>query len=124
MSVVDSEIGAIFVPVSNVEAARDWYCRLLKREPIGDIEFGHLYVMPMRAGTALVLDSKDFHGPHDRKPAFHFNTADIQAAREHVLAVGARNVTEVSNGVFFNFQDPDGNLLMVADVPPAPKLEP
>ena len=29
--------------------------------------------------------------------------------------------SEITNGVFFNFRDPDGNLLMVADVPPAPK---
>jgi catechol 2,3-dioxygenase-like lactoylglutathione lyase family enzyme len=118
---VDREIGAVFVPVSNIERARDWYRAFLGLEPGGEILFGHLYVVPMREGSALVLDAQDFVGPHDRKPAFHFNTSDIQAAREHALSLGALEVGPVTDGIFFTFKDPDGNLLMVADVPPAEK---
>jgi predicted enzyme related to lactoylglutathione lyase len=78
-------------------------------------------VVPMAEGSGLVLDSKGFAGPHDKKPAFHFNTSDVHAAREQAMAAGASEVGPVTDGVFFTFKDPDGNLLMVADVPPAPR---
>ena len=119
---VSNEIGAVFVPVSDIVAARDWYCGLLAMEP-GGVLFGHLYVVPMRDGSGLVLDCKDFSGPHDRKPAFHFNAKDIPAAREHAVSSGAGEVSEITDGVFFTFKDPDGNLLMVANVPPAARSE-
>ncbi|MDB5542648.1 MAG: hypothetical protein JWQ89_4375 [Devosia sp.] len=120
-SAIGREIGTVFVPVRDIEAARDWYRGLLGLEPGGEILFGHLHVVPMRAGSGLVLDSRDFAGPHDNKPVFHFNTSDIHAARAQVLALGAQSVGPVTDGVFFTFKDPDGNLTMVADVPPAPR---
>jgi catechol 2,3-dioxygenase-like lactoylglutathione lyase family enzyme len=118
---IEREIGTVFVPVRDIEAARDWYRALLGHAPGGEILFGHLHVVPMQAGSGLVLDSKGFAGPHDRKPAFHFNTRDVAAAREHAIRLGAADVGPVTDGVFFTFKDPDGNLLMVADVPPAPR---
>lgn len=121
MAAIDREIGSVFVPVSDIERSRDWYRAFLGLEPGGEILFGHLHVLPMQAGSGLVLDSKGFTGPHDRKPAFHFNTRDIHAARQQAVAVGAQEVGPVTDGVFFTFKDPDGNLMMVADVPPAPR---
>jgi catechol 2,3-dioxygenase-like lactoylglutathione lyase family enzyme len=119
--VIERRIGAVFVPVSNIEAARDWYCRLLGVSEMDDIQFGHIFVVPMREDSALVLDSMDFSGPHDRKPLFHFKTDDIEASRRQVIEHGAREVGPISNRIFFTFKDPDGNLLMVANVPSAPK---
>lgn len=121
MTAIDREIGGVFVPVSDIEKARDWYRRFLGLEPGGETFFGHIHVVPMKAGSGLVLDSKGFAGPHDRKPAFHFNTDDIHAAREQALTAGAHEVGAVTDGAFFTFKDPDGNLMMVADVPPAPR---
>lgn len=119
---VRSDIGGVFVPVSNIEAARDWYCRLLGRSIDGDILFGHLYVLSMEGSTALVLDSKSFVGPHSNKPLFHFNADDLETARSHVVAMGAEHVSHLTDGAFFTFKDPDGNLLMVATVPPTPRF--
>ncbi len=117
---IENEIGAVFVPVRDVAAARDWYCKLLGLTP-GEVLFGHLYVVPMRDGSGLVLDSKNFAGPHTGKPIFHFNTRDVPAAHALCAALGVANLGPVTDGVFFTFADPDGNLLMVADVPPAPR---
>jgi catechol 2,3-dioxygenase-like lactoylglutathione lyase family enzyme len=119
--VIEREIGGVFVPVSDIERARDWYSALLGLAPGGEVFFGHIHVLPMTEGSGLVLDSKGFAGPHDKKPVFHFNTSDVHAARAHAVAFGASDVGEVTDGVFFTFKDPDGNLLMVADVPPAPR---
>lgn len=118
---IDREIGGVFLPVRDIEAARDWYCDLLGLEPDGPIEFGHIYVLRMRAGSGLVLDSNNFRGAHDSKPVFHFTTDDIHAAYDDFVARGVTVVEGVTDGVFFTFKDPDGNLLMVADVPLAPK---
>jgi catechol 2,3-dioxygenase-like lactoylglutathione lyase family enzyme len=120
MSAIENEIGAVFVPVSNIEAARDWYCRLLD-VPLPDIVFGHLCVIPMRDGSGLVLDSKDFAGPHNGTPIFHFNTDDLAAARAFAASLGVAGMGPAEGHPFFTFEDPDGNLLMVADVPPAPR---
>ena len=116
-------IGAVFVPVRDVEAARDWYCRLLSLPEGGETLFGHLYVVPMRDGSGLVLDSKDFRGPHDAKPIFHFNTGEVFEAHKHCADLKVDGLGPVTDGTFFTFKDPDGNLLMVADVPPAPRWE-
>lgn len=117
---IRNEIGAVFVPVRDVEAARDWYCGLLGL-PRGEVLFGHLYVLPMRDGSGLVLDSKGFTGPHDGKPLFHFNTDDVPAAHAQCAELGVDDLGPVTDGAFFTFKDPDGNLLMVANVPPAPR---
>lgn len=120
-SAIAREIGAVFISVSDIAAARDWYRRMLGLPAGGDILFGHLHILPMRDGSGLVLDSKGFSGPHAGKPAFHFNAGDIHLAREAALAAGALEVGEITDGVFFTLKDPDGNLLMVANVPPPPR---
>ncbi|WP_336623538.1 VOC family protein [Oceanobacillus profundus] len=51
------QIGTVFIPVSNIEKARDWYCDILGLKTDGEIQFGHLYVIPME-GTGIELDSK------------------------------------------------------------------
>ena len=114
---IERHIGSVFLPVSDIEAARDWYCRLLGLPEGGPILFGHLFVVPMATDSGLVLDSKDFVGPHDRKPVFHFMTRDVPAAYAKMVEMGIELVSSVVDGIFFNFKDPDGNLLMVANVP-------
>jgi len=111
---VAPEIGTVFVPVSDIAKARDWYCSLLGVPADGEILFGHLYVLPMK-GAGLVLDSKIF-APDAvfRVPAFHLNTSDIEAAHVH-LQRAASEVTEIRDGQWFNFRDPDGNLLMICE---------
>lgn len=121
---IESEVGGVFVPVSNVEAARDWYCQLLSRPAEGGLLFGHLFVLTMIGSTALLLDSKDFKGAHISKLIFHFNTHDLEGARGHALTVGAANVSPIVDHAFFTFNDPDGNLLMTAKVHPPPRFDP
>lgn len=112
-SPIQNRIGAVFVPVSDVEKARDWYSRILGLPADGEILFGHLYCPKMEGGTGLVLDSKGFSGPLDRGPAFHFNTDEIHAAYQFMKESGVELVGEIEHGHFFLFKDPDGNLLMV-----------
>lgn len=71
----------------------------------------------MAPGIGLVLDAKlrtsEGEVPVFRAPAFQFATDDIEAAYAYMREQGVEVVTEIMNGHFFNFRDPDGNLLMV-----------
>ncbi|PPA70439.1 VOC family protein [Jeotgalibacillus proteolyticus] len=114
MSIISTKAGAIFIPVSSIENAREWYCSLLGLEPEYEIIAGHLCCIPFdNNGLNLVLDSNIYDKDAVYKnPAFHFNTDDIQKAYQFLQDKNIEIVTEIENGHWFNFKDPDGNLLM------------
>ncbi|SDM51684.1 Catechol 2,3-dioxygenase [Fictibacillus solisalsi] len=112
-SPVLNEIGTVFIPVSNIERARDWYCDLLGVPADDEVQFGHIYVLPMK-GSGIVLDSKIYSPDNIAKtPLFHFNTLHIEEAHAYMLNKNVDGLTEIQHGHYFNFQDPDGNCLMV-----------
>jgi Lactoylglutathione lyase and related lyases len=113
MNPISNKINGIFIPVSHVEKARDWYCDILGLPTDGEIFFGHIYVLPME-GPDLVLDSKIYSPEHVfTVPAFQFHTTDIEQAYEYMRDKNVELTTGIENGHWFNFKDPDGNLLMV-----------
>jgi catechol 2,3-dioxygenase-like lactoylglutathione lyase family enzyme len=113
MNPVLNQIGGAFIPVSDIESARDWYCDILDLPADGEILFGHIYVLSMQ-GPDIVLDSKIFASDHTYKvPAFQFSTHDIHQAYEFMRAKNVELTTGIENDHWFNFKDPDGNLLMV-----------
>lgn len=113
MNPITNKIGGIFIPVSNIEHARDWYCDILGLPVDGDILFGHIYVLPME-GPSLVLDSKIYAPDHVYKvPAFQLRTDDIVQAYEFMKEKQVQLLTEIQNNHWFNFKDPDGNVLMI-----------
>ncbi len=113
MSLILNKIGAIFIPVSNIEAARDWYCDILQVPADGEIIAGHLFVIPLN-GINIVLDSKIYSEETIFKaPPFHFNTDNIEEAYEYLKNKHVEFETNIENGHWFNFRDPDGNQLMI-----------
>ncbi|NQX58437.1 VOC family protein [Paenibacillus qinlingensis] len=113
MNPIQNEIGTVFIPVRDIVKSRDWYCDLLGITNDGEIHHGHLYVLPMK-GTSIVLDSKIFAEDHIYKvPVFHLNTKDIQASYAYMKEKNVELVTGIEHGHWFNFKDPDGNLLMI-----------
>ncbi|HAM80263.1 VOC family protein [Ornithinibacillus bavariensis] len=108
-----NQIGTVFIPVSNIEKARDWYCEMLGIKVEGDIQFGHLYVIPME-GTGIVLDSKIYAKDKVfRTAAFHFNTENIEEAYCYMKEKGVELISDIEHNHYFNFKDPDGNMLMI-----------
>ncbi|MCG7409946.1 VOC family protein [Paenibacillus sp. ACRRX] len=115
-----NEISNVFIPVSNIEAARDWYCTLLGLSVECDIIGGHLCSLPMRDGTGIILDTMPMWGgkapggpPTYQTPAVMLKTDDIYASFAYMQERGIELVTEIENGHWFVFKDPDGNLLMI-----------
>ena len=113
MNPILNQIGTVFIPVSHIENARDWYCDILGLPADGDILHGHLYVVPMK-GTSIVLDSKIYAEDKTfRVPAFHFNTNNIEEAYDYMKTKNVNVITLIEHNHWFNFKDPDGNVLMV-----------
>ncbi|RLQ93584.1 VOC family protein [Falsibacillus albus] len=113
MNPILNQIGTVFIPVSNIEEARNWYCDILGLPADGEILFGHLYIVPMN-GTGIVLDSKIYSEDHIFKaPPFHLNTNNIEQAYEYMKSKNVELTTEIEHNHWFNFKDPDGNHLMI-----------
>lgn len=112
--------GSNFVPVRDIEKARDWYCRILGiPAESAEIINGHLCPLPMEE-PGIILDTMPGWGgkepggpPTFQTPAFMLVTEDIEAAYSFMKEQGVELVTEIENGHWFVFRDPDGNLLMV-----------
>ncbi|ASK61465.1 glyoxalase [Virgibacillus phasianinus] len=115
MNPIINQIGTVFIPVHNIAKARDWYCAILGVPVTDEILFGHLYVLPMQ-GTGIVLDSKIYQEDRVFKMApFHLNTTDIKKAYAFMHDKGVEMVTGIEHDQWFNFKDPDGNVLMVCE---------
>jgi catechol 2,3-dioxygenase-like lactoylglutathione lyase family enzyme len=113
MNPILNQVGTIFIPVSNIEEARDWYCEILGLPTDGEILYGHLYILPMN-GTGIVLDSKIYSEENIFKtPLFHFNTNNIENAFEYMKNKDVELTTDIEHNHWFNFKDRDGNHLMV-----------
>ncbi|MFA9557687.1 VOC family protein [Evansella sp. AB-rgal1] len=115
MSSITNKLGGVFIPVSNIKSARDWYCDLLGLSTEGDIYFDHIYVLPLE-GPNIVLDSK-IYAPENiyKVPAFQFYTDNINRAYEYMKQKNVQLTTSIENGHWFNFKDPDGNVLMMCE---------
>lgn len=116
-SPIKNKINLVFIPVSDVEKAKDWYCKMLGIED-GKSAFDHLFIADMD-GAGMILDTmpmwRNENGelPRLNVPVIQFGTDDIHASYEFMRNNGVELVTEVQHDQFFVFKDPDGNILMV-----------
>ncbi|MDG0814542.1 VOC family protein [Cohnella rhizosphaerae] len=119
-SPIRRKVASIFIPVKNIERSRAWYCRLLGfDESERDILFGHICVLPLE-GADVVLDTMPKWGggepdgatPIDT-PVLMLPTSDLEASLAFIDALGAERVTDIEDGHWFVFKDPDGNKLMI-----------
>ncbi|MBK5570762.1 VOC family protein [Ensifer sp. SSB1] len=107
------DIGAVFVPVSDIERAKAWYARLLQVDAPETL-YGHLAVFPRGGGARLLLDAKIFaSGSRREAPLFHFDTQDVAAAYSYATSLDVEIVTPVQFEQWFTIRDPDGNVLMI-----------
>jgi predicted enzyme related to lactoylglutathione lyase len=119
---VSHRVTGIFIPVQDMIRAREWYRGVLGLK-VGEIIAGHLCVIEMGQGPALLLDQKlRPDGPVELSgrgeyPLFMFGTDDIEAAlaymRERSIEVVEYDGQVINNSHWFNFRDCEGNLLMM-----------
>jgi predicted enzyme related to lactoylglutathione lyase len=115
-SVSDFQIGSVFVHVKDANKAANWYANLLGKPEPQPTE-GPVQFMETDDGRGLVIDDNRNNalGIH---PAFMLETSDIQLAYKRVSEQGGKVVRELEEDeavAFFNFEDPDGNIVMVCE---------
>lgn len=109
-----NKINGVFVPVSDIEQARDWYCNLLNLPADGEIFFGHIYVLPMQGNMNIILDSK-IYSPNVvyQVPSIQLGVEDIHEAYDYMKRARVEVISDIENEQWFNIKDPDGNVLMI-----------
>ncbi|WP_166243129.1 VOC family protein [Paenibacillus turpanensis] len=113
-SPIQNLVRGVFIPVSSIEKARDWYCNLLGLPADGEIFFGHIYVLPMQGESNIVLDSKIYSPENVHKvPVFQLATDDIERSYEFIQSQPIEIITDIQNNHWFTIKDPDGNVLMI-----------
>lgn len=112
---IHNQIGAVFIPVSNMVRSIAWYSRLFDL-PLRDTSHeGTIYDVPMQ-GTGLILDANKPVDEISVQPLCFFWTDDMAAAYAHLqqnnvpILSSVENIGSVS---FLLFEDPDHNRLMI-----------
>ncbi|MBB3071495.1 catechol 2,3-dioxygenase-like lactoylglutathione lyase family enzyme [Paenibacillus baekrokdamisoli] len=118
-SPIKNKIGSVFIPVKDIERAREWYCKLLGLTPDCEIMNGHLCPLPME-GAGVILDTMPMWGgkepggaPSIQTPTFMFLTTDLQASYSFAKDNQVTLVTDIQFDHWFVIKDPDNNLLMI-----------
>ena len=113
-SPIENRIGQVFVPVSEMSRAIEWYSRLFGLPTQGASHGGTIYDLPMAGETQLTLDANK-PVTNSSQPLCFFWTAEIEAAAGFLRDLGIEIVAgpeDVGSVSFVTFRDPDGNLLM------------
>ncbi|TCC62119.1 VOC family protein [Kribbella pittospori] len=116
-SPIHNRIGAVFVHVTDMQRAIDWYGDLLGVPRQQASHEGLIYDVPMDGPTGLTLDGHAHARGTFRpgEPLLMLHADDIQAAHsfavEHATEVGA--VEDIGSVSVFHLADPDGNKLIV-----------
>ncbi|WP_227353648.1 VOC family protein [Haladaptatus salinisoli] len=115
-SPIENRIGTVFVPVSDVPRAIEWYSDLFDL-PTDGTEASHegtIYDVEMEGDAGLVLDANR-PVENSSQSLCYFWTDDVEATHEFLeerdipVVMGPENVGSVT---FVTFEDPDGNRLM------------
>ena len=113
---IQNRIGTVFIPVSDMQRAIEWYSRLLDLPVVSTSHDGTIYDVPMAGETGLILDSTKPEVSNSSQPLFFFMTGDIQAAQRFLQERRVEIVSQIEDigsMYFLIFKDPDENLLMV-----------
>jgi predicted enzyme related to lactoylglutathione lyase len=117
-SPIINTIGAVFIPVSNMTRAIEWYSDLLDLPLLETSHEGTIYDLPMAGDTALILDANEKEVTNSSQPLFFFMTEDMAASYaflndKQIEIIG--QVEAIGSVSFLTFKDPDNNLLMVCE---------
>ncbi|KMY44770.1 hypothetical protein AC622_11495 [Bacillus sp. FJAT-27916] len=119
-SPLSSKINNVFIHVSDLKKSSEWYCRLIGAPFHIEEVKSPVYNIPVTSETGLTLDDHRFDPGFELNPSSHvlFNlyAADIDEAYHYVKGTGAvitREIERIGEFAYFNFLDPDGNVLMI-----------
>lgn len=110
---LEKRIGSIFIHVSDMKRAVEWYSRMFDLPFNDDYLEGRLssvYTLQLE-GTEILLDSNHGSSPGPQ-PMMFFKTDDIRKTLQFFEDNGIVIHNEVLENNIVIFEDPDGNRLM------------
>lgn len=121
-SPIHNKVNNVFIHVSNLRQSAQWYSDLLGI-PFNSKEVeSPVYNIPVNSETGLTLDDHSLQEGFILKPSehvlFNFYAEDIDAAYSFVKSKDVTIVKEIErigDFAYFNFSDPDGNVLMICN---------
>ena len=115
-SPIRRHVGQVFIPVRDMRRSAHWYGRLLGFDPATASHGGTILDIPVDAGPGLCLDANRPDFTADGPPRFFLWTDDLDATLHHLRRLDVRitsDVVDAGSVRFVQFEDPDGNPLMV-----------
>lgn len=105
------KIDTVFVTVTEMESAVEWYSNCLGLKPIWQDQ--HISVMGTGGETPVTIIQQNTS--EEEHPLFNFLTDDIEKAHQHLREKGVKvdPITETDILKTFDFLDPEGNRLNV-----------
>ena len=106
----------VFIPVSDMDRAIDWYSRLFNLPAGEPSHTGTIYTVPMEGTAGLILNSTRPEVHNSSQPLCFFWTDNLKATREFLLEQDVPILNEpedIGSVSTLIFHDPDNNLLMV-----------
>lgn len=121
-SPIVNKINNVFIHVSNLEKSVEWYSDLLAMPFNKDNVISPVYNIPLTSETGLTLDDHTFDPGFQLRSSehvlFNFFVKDIDEAYKFVINKGitiVREIERIGDFAYFNFKDPDGNILMICN---------
>jgi predicted enzyme related to lactoylglutathione lyase len=110
------QLDAVFVHVTDIARAIDWYSKLLDL-PTGDTAHeGRIYDLPVAGETGIILDSHPKPAPPaGTGPRIMFDATDLESAlaQARTLSPSVTEPEDIGSAVVFYIEDPDANLICV-----------
>ena len=113
---INTHVDGIFIHVSNIQRAIDWYSRLLDLPKQDTAHDGMIYNLPVVGSTQVILDAYPKPvPPRDTGPRVMFTTPDLAAARELATSLSdeVTEVEDIGSSLIFFLDDPDGNRICI-----------
>lgn len=120
------QVNAIFVHVTDMPKAVEWYCRLLgkNKQYEGSADDRTVFGIKMGNGITILLDSMRRERPDPSGNAlFYLNAPTMKEAYDFIRALGIQpiddddkelTVQDISNDPFhFRIKDPFGNVIII-----------
>ncbi|WP_349409767.1 VOC family protein [Pseudalkalibacillus sp. SCS-8] len=112
-----NRVGTPFVHVKDLQKSAAWYAELLGKES-PKVDPDHpVHYYELEGGGGFLLDDDRNNAP-GTEASIMLHTEDIDAAYSFVKEKGGIIVREIERHPdvsFFNFKDPDGNVLMICE---------
>lgn len=120
-SPLSTRVGQVFIPVRDMPAAVEWYSSLFGFD-VDTGRLGHeatIFDIPTDSPPYLCLDANQPDFVPSGPARCFFLTDDLRATVTHLTQIGATDVSaveDIGSLCFVTFRDPDGNLLMAAEL--------